>query len=182
MMYMEKVWQKIKDEGLDRTLGFDYAGQIQACSEIEIAELEKQVGLKLPLAYIEFLRWAGKGLGDFEFGSRFFYDDNLAEIQEIALEIMAADELVGKTASPDKLPEDAFVFWMHEGYMFCFFRTSEGDDPPIHFFREGVNKINWNYKGYCFTDFLIVEMRDQARHIENARQTEARLARDWQNA
>ncbi len=66
--------------------------------------------------------------------------------------------------------------------MFCFFKTSEGDNPPVHFHTEvgerEEQEIKWNYQAH-FTDFLITEMRDQARHIENARRIEDEIARDW---
>jgi hypothetical protein len=34
------------------------------------------------------------------------------------------------------MPPDAFVFWMHQGYQFCFFRTSDGDDPPVYYYLQ----------------------------------------------
>lgn len=176
-MYLEIVLNEAQKNGWDKTLWFSSPGQAVGCSEEEIQNLESRLKLNLPLAYKEFLRYAGKGLGDFEIGSTIFYDDiDLVELQEIAKEFLIEDN------APFKLPDDAYVFWMHQGYMFCFFKTSEGDNPPVHFHIEvgerEEQEIKWNYQAH-FTDFLITEMRDQVRHIENAKQTEDRIARDW---
>jgi len=35
------------------------------------------------------------------------------------------------------LPSDAFIFSMHQGYEFWYFRISEGDNPPVYGFHEG---------------------------------------------
>ncbi len=176
-MYLEKVINQAEENGWDETLSFSHPNQIKGCTPQEIAELEQQLKLELPLAYKEFLLYAGKGLGSFENGSRIFYDDDvgLIELQQIAREFLAEDDF------PQKLPDDAYVFWMHQGYMFCFFRTSEGDNPPVHFHQESFkDDFAWNHQKH-FTDFLIVEMRDQAKHLENAQRLEAELARDWRN-
>lgn len=178
-MYMESVWKRAKEKGWDKILGFDYPGQALSCSEEEIKELEKEVNLKLPLAYKEFLRWAGNGLGSFETGSDFYYEQDLVHLQTVAKDLLEENKV------SEKLPNDAFVFWGHHGYQFAFFCASGGDNPPVHYYLEAKEgeeeKIKWNYQPQ-FTDFLLVEMRDQARHVENAREIEARLARDWQNA
>lgn len=175
-MYLEKVLIEVKENGWDEILGFDYAGQIVGCDENEIKELESAVGLKLPTAYKEFLRWAGNSLGDFEEGSEFFYDQDLVDLQR-----MAKDLLVDNN-TPFELPDDAFVFWGHQGYQFTFFRTSEGDNPPVHYYIEAgqgeKEEIKWNYKPR-FTDFLITEMRDQARHKQETQEIRSRTARDW---
>ncbi len=173
MSYLTEVKRYLAEHPI-----LNLSGHFYPCTEEEITELEKQVGLKLPKAYREFLLWSGNGLGSFEIGSVFFYKDELVEIQEIAREIMDADDLVGKPASPDKLPDDAYIFWMHEGYMFTFFRTSEGDNPPVHFFREGENRIRWNYQEH-FTDFLLTEMNNHVKWAESSRQIQDEIARDW---
>jgi SMI1-KNR4 cell-wall len=54
------------------------------------------------------------------------------------------------------LPTDAFVFSMHQGYEFKYFKTSEGDDPPVYQYVEGNGHppvMVWNsfssYLTYC---------------------------------
>lgn len=175
-MYIEKIWEKVRENKWDQAMSFVYSSQIRGCTEKEVAKLEDQIGLKLPKAYKEFMIWAGNGLGTFEIGSEFYYDQDLVDLQRMANDLLLENNF------PQKLPKDSFVFWGHQGYMFCFFLTSEGDDPPVHYYRESFEKdFAWNYHRH-FTDFLLVEMRDQAHHAQNAQEIEARLARDWQNA
>ena len=143
------------------------------CNEHEVQELERAVGLKLPAAYKEFLLWAGHGAGWLMEGSRFYYDDLLA-IQETAREMLQENE------SPDKLPDDAFVFWSHQGYQFSFFRTSQGDDPPVHHYCEGENNEKLIIaKQRSFTRFLEVEIEDHARLRDETQEIRDRMARDW---
>lgn len=157
------------------------SGRFHPCTMEEVRNLEQKVRLKLPLAYKEFLLWSGHGLGNFEIGSDFYYDE-LVEMQEIAPEILKANPVVNRPEFPQKLPDDAFVFWMHQGYQFTFFRTSEGDNPPVHYYNDPTAKdFLWNYQAH-FTDFLITELKNHARWAENSRRLQDEIARDWQNA
>ena len=52
--------------------------------------------------------------------------------------------------------------------MFCFFRASEGDNPPVHFYRESFkDDFVWNYRS-SFIEFLIQRMKADAGHLEDA--------------
>ena len=113
------------------------------------------------------------GLGDFSVGSDMFYETDLIELQKDARDLLVENNF------RQKLPVDAYVFWMHGGYMFCFFRASEGDNPPIHFYRESFkDDFAWNYHPH-FTEFLIQRMQADAEHRESASQIEEQIARDW---
>jgi hypothetical protein len=46
-----------------------------------------------------------------------------------ATELLKENDLV--------LPENAYVFHMHQGYTFDFFLLQEGDDPPVYYYLEG---------------------------------------------
>jgi hypothetical protein len=171
MPYLDEVKQILAENP-----SLNLSGHFYPCSKEEVVELERLIGFKLPLAYKEFLFWSGKGLGSFEIGSEFYYDQDLIDLQRMAKDLLTDNN------APFELPDDAFVFWGHQGYQFAFFRASEGDNPPIHYYIEAgegeKEEIKWNYQAH-FTDFLITEMRDQARHIENARRIEDEIARDW---
>ena len=41
-----------------------------------------------------------------------------------------------KIFKENTLTDDDFVFWMSQGCMFCFFKLSEGDNPPVYFYNE----------------------------------------------
>jgi len=102
---------------------------IVGCTDEEISELERQVGLTLPTAYRDFLRTMGHRAGSFMVGTDFFYDD-LRGLRDALVECLAQMRV------DFQMPLDLFVFSSHQGYIFHFFRTTEGDDPPVYGFSE----------------------------------------------
>jgi hypothetical protein len=70
---------------------------------------------------------------------------------------------------PQKLPDDGFVFFMHQGYQFNFFRVSGEDDPPVYRYFEGKDQETFPVIYRHFTDFLITELRDHADYIQRRR-------------
>jgi hypothetical protein len=69
-----------------------------------------------------------------------------------------ARTMLMQDASPAVLPDDAFVFHLRPGDHFVFFRTSEGDDPPVY-----AHKRDWRVKPmpmifYHFSHFLAVQI------------------------
>ena len=155
-MYIERVLNEIK------ILGVSDVEKFIPCTKDEVHQLEQEVHLTLPKAYKEFLLTMGKGASDFLIGSEFLYQ-HLPRLQETAKEMLTED------AFPQQLPADAFVFFMHQGYQFNFFRTSEGDDPPIYryFEEKDVETFPCIYPHY--TDFLLVELKDHAQYIQRKR-------------
>lgn len=181
-----KYWSEVERLAIETKIVLG-SWEIQPCTAAEVRELEKAVGLQLPEVYKEFLLWAGRGLGSFMTGSRFYYEqtfnltytghDGVYTLTEVC------NEMLEENDSPDRLPEDAFVFWSHGGYMFSFFRTSEGENPPIHNYREGENdnRIRWNYEE-SFVSFVRDEMNYQAGCYAEAQETEERIQRNWKSA
>jgi hypothetical protein len=95
------------------------------CSIQEIAELEMKLEIHLPAAYHEFLLWMGKGAGIFLMG----FDCFLPDLEK--LQPMAA-ELLNDFGAEFELPDNSFVFLMRQGYQFYFFKSGEGDNPPVY--------------------------------------------------
>lgn len=126
-MYLDKA--KMKEVALHQA-GFE---TLVPCTEDEIAVLEHWIKRPFPQAYREFLLWMGYWGGGLFVGSNCFYND-LRDIQEWARALLEEDRY------PGELPEDAFVFFMHQGYQFYFFRFSEGEDPPIYYYLEDHEK------------------------------------------
>ena len=62
-------------------------------------------------------------------GTDFFYDD-LRGLRDALVESLAQMRV------DFQMPLDLFVFSSHQGYIFHFFRTTEGDDPPVYGFSE----------------------------------------------
>ncbi|MCU0546647.1 MAG: SMI1/KNR4 family protein [Oscillatoriaceae cyanobacterium Prado104] len=123
-MYLEKFKSRFAE------LSHRFPRKLIPCTKEQIYSLERRSGLTLPIAYKEFLLWGGVWAGGLFIGSNCFYD-SLPELRKAAEELLESDEF------PEPLPEDAFVFFMHQGYIFWFFKTSEGDDPPVYGYEEG---------------------------------------------
>jgi hypothetical protein len=122
------------------------------CSDLEIIQLEQQQGINLPSTYKDFLKMMGHGAGKFLRGSDCFYQ-HLPQIQEWAKQLLVENDF------PQTLPEDAFVFFMHQGYQFSFFRLSEGDNPPTYSYCEGQEEPYFVKRHNKFSEFLSVEIK-----------------------
>jgi hypothetical protein len=151
-MYIEPILAEMQ------VLSVPSTRKVLPCTEGEVHALEQKCHCSLPRAYKEFLLTMGKGAGNFFVGSDLFYPD-LDGMQEVAVEILT------EVGFPQKLPEDAFVFFMHQGYLFNFFLTSDGDDPPIYRYLEGTDRETFPLIYNHFTDFLLDEIQTQARGL-----------------
>lgn len=123
-MYLDDI-----KEIFERTSGIPQH-EIRPCFEDDVLSLERDLGLDLPLAYREWLLWMGRGAGPFLRGTDVFFVDNLAELRVGALELFHVNGLDGA------LPNDAIVFYLHQGYIVHFLRASEGDNPPVYGYAE----------------------------------------------
>jgi hypothetical protein len=102
-------------------------------TEFEISQLEQVAGL-LPASYKAYLLIAGRKPPSFWIGS----DCTLHHLQDLR---DAADNLLHEDGQPP-LPENAFVFLMHQGYQFFYFgRDPADDDPPVFYYLEGAPRI-----------------------------------------
>lgn len=102
---------------------------VLGCTEAEIAEIEKDVGVCLPAAYREFLHQMGCSAGDFYVGTDLFYPQVMGATN-------AAHQLVAEDNAGIHLPGGAVVIAMHQGYQFLFIDATEGDDPPVYYYME----------------------------------------------
>lgn len=118
--------------------------ELHGCNELEIRELEAHFQFRLPLAYREFMKLAGKGAGSFFKGTDIFFPRVLG-LQSEAMGLLAE---LGKSTI---LGTCAKVFCMHQGYEINYF-LSEEEDPPIFQFFEGQESPTkaWN----TFSQFL----------------------------
>lgn len=118
-------------------------------SEKDINGIEKEVNMKLPEVYRTFLSLMGRGAGDFMKGSSVFYND-FDDFKYGVTDIIEENKL-------PKLPENAFVFWMHQGYQFAFFLLSDGGDPPVYYFSEGRNQLDYQ-QIETLSEFFLIEL------------------------
>jgi hypothetical protein len=103
--------------------------EVRGCTADEISLLEQANGVRFPNIYRDYLAEMGRSAGELFRGSDAFYD-KLMHLRGWA------KEMIDESASGFELPGDAVVFLMHQGYVLFFFRTSEGDDPPVYRLRE----------------------------------------------
>jgi len=130
--------------------------QMKSCSESEIAKIvHMSVEKSLPESYIKFMKYAGNGI-DFLRGSS-YESKELMNLKEWAIDLLEENN------SSEKIDDNLFVFFMHQGYQFYFFNIDEGDDPPVYFYSEGENNECFVKKHESFSRFLIEYYND----IEN---------------
>lgn len=120
--------------------------KLKGCSVQEIAAIEKHYKVRLPSSYVEFLQNMGISAGEFLKGSSMFYDE-IFDLREGAIELLADNDF-------KQLPDDTFVFFMHQGYQLAFFYLTDGDDPPVYYYYEGRNEGDFEKKEESFTNFL----------------------------
>ncbi len=142
-MYLNKVKRRFRE-----SLNTDGYEEISTCSKEEIQNLEQQLGLSLPDDYKEFLLWMGHGAGRFMRGSEFFYE-HLPFLHKWAC------ELLEENCFPEPLPEDAFIFYMHQGYQFAFLRTSKRENSPVYCYNEAVQQTTFTISHCSFSEFLL---------------------------
>jgi hypothetical protein len=132
------------------------------CTEAEVAALEQRIGSALPAAYREFLLWMGHSGEHLLRGSDVFYD-RLIDLQEWGPELLEENSI-------PPMPDDAFVFYMHQGYQLAFFRLSEGDNPPAYYYGEGegLDRFRLDYARY--SDFLVAVIESLAVTAAGIRQ------------
>nr|OEJ76198.1 hypothetical protein BH720_05915 [Desertifilum tharense IPPAS B-1220] len=129
------------------------------CTEEEIFSLETDLNINLPKAYKEFLLWGGHEAGGLLEGSDCFFK-HILNIQKWAIDLLNENDF------PESLPKDAFVFYMHQGYEFMFFKISEGDDPPIYIYNELNNQSLFSKAYLKYSDFLLIFLEEQANYLK----------------
>ena len=117
----------------------------------QIKAIETKYAIQLPKVYKEFLSLMGESAGNYMLGTSVFYDE-LLSLQEWTYELIEENSL-------PPLPPNSFVFWMHQGYQAAYFRTVEGDDPPVYFFSEGMKENKFILMTYSLTDFFIMQLK-----------------------
>ncbi len=153
-MYLDKVKARLSE------LRIVHPDKIVPCTEEEVGILEGKIGRSLPAAYREFLLWMGRGTGGLFSGSECLYWD-LLSLQKSAIELMQEDGFM------EPLPEDAFVFLMHQGYQFNFFCTGEGNDPAVYYYLEEQTKSSITTIYPHYSDFLLAAVEYNAKIIEH---------------
>ena len=143
-------------------LDITHRTEISPCIDSEIDKVEASQNVSLPPVYRDFLKLMGRGAGRFFRGSDLYYPDVLTLGEQ-------AKHLLKEDGQPFELPDDAFVFLVHQGYQFFYFRTGSGDeDPVVYGYMEGEGKAIKRW--IKFSDFLVAGIEDHARLARDTEQ------------
>lgn len=110
----------------------------------------------MPGTYKVFLRALGGDAGEFLRGSAFRCKE--LELVNVGARALAAESNL-------TLPDDAFVFFMHQGYQFSFFLLDGDEDPQVYGFLEGDAALQ--PRGVSFSQWLEAVARDAIRLFKN---------------
>lgn len=131
MEYIQKILEKLKSRKVILT----------GCTDEEIVILEKNSGLSMPKCYKEFLQSFGKSMSEdrdkpdyYDYGS---FVGNSVFLEDLPDNKPGLEELLQEDSSSLVIPEEAFVFYGSQGILYAFFKTDEGDDPPVYGYSEG---------------------------------------------
>lgn len=116
------------------------------CLDVEIDAYFGEIGVKVPASYRDYLLAIGHGAGKFLLGTEAFFTD-LPIIRK------EAERLLFECGIDVEILSDTIVFYMHQGYEFGYFSTTESDAPPVYQYIEGDHcaKIVWP----SFSDYLL---------------------------
>jgi hypothetical protein len=124
-------------------LGYMKPDTIIGCDDREIQEIMSAQNItRLPKIYDFFLRKLGKKAGNFSIGDEFLYSSLLYLKQFLIEELEMTPDVTFQ------LPEQAFVFWMHEGYQFMYFvldENNDDDDPRVFFWEDNMQQPEEGY-------------------------------------
>lgn len=151
-MYLDRVKKQLIELQLVKP------DELAGCTCDEVIAIEQLLGISLPQAYQEFLLSMGHSAGQFLRGSDCFFQ-HLPQLQEWAIELLQENNFA------ESLPDDAFIFLMHQGYQFSFFRVSEGADPPTYSYCEGTDRTSFIKSHDRFSDFLATEVEIHAKYL-----------------
>ncbi|MBC9914081.1 SMI1/KNR4 family protein [Chitinophaga varians] len=124
--------------------------QLQPCSDEDIVMLEDMHGIKLPVAYKQFLAVAGRGADTYMAGSDWEYE-KLDSVNREAIALLACHGC-------QDLPDKAFICWMHQGYQFAFFVCDGNDDPAIFYYNETAGRADFVQTYDRLSDWLYDEL------------------------
>ena len=108
-----------------------------------LVEIEKQRGISLPKVYKDFYTLCSFSTPKELVGTDLF--NRGLELNQGANELLKAD------GTEFSLDDDDFVFMMHQGYMFWYFKADGNPDPIVYGYHEGKLKP---YSFGPFSDFV----------------------------
>lgn len=121
--------------------------EIKPCTEEDIESLKNMVYPKeLPIAYLEFMDSMGR-YAEFLRGHSCFMNE-IFDLKDGAVELLEENNF------DEVLTDNDYVFWMSQGYMFCFFKLNEGNNTHVYFYNECEEQENFYKLSETFTEFI----------------------------
>lgn len=154
-MYLDRAKQLVEE------LGYILPEHIRPCNEAQVQWFERMVGVRFPLAYREFLLWAGNGLGDVMVGSEFYF----GQLVQYNYREYARDLLIENHLNHDAIDAHVIIIYSHQGYQFSYIRADEGENPPVYSYDEGRGGIKRHHD--CYTDMIENLIVDSAKFAES---------------
>lgn len=127
---------------------------LRPCIEEEIKKLEEHFQFRLPKKFREYLLVTGHGAGEYKIGSDYQYKYLFDLTRQARCELKRA-------GNPFQLPEDAFVFFGHQGYIFAWFNVSDGDDPPVYTYSIMAEEKRPKSWASSFSEYLTKSVIEQ---------------------
>jgi hypothetical protein len=137
--------EKISVEKIQKIL-IGRGEKLKPASKDKIDGIEKDYQVVLPAEYKKFLTLMGNGAGNFMLGSSVFLNE-LVDLRSGTIELCEENNI-------PIIPNNAFVFWMHQGYQAAYFNIGESDDPPVYYFSEGKGWKDFMLMESSFSAFL----------------------------
>jgi hypothetical protein len=97
-------------------------------------EIEHKLNVAFPMIYKNFYLKCQKSVPRNMDGIDLYHDKK--ELKEWALELLEEDN------AENFLTDNDFVFMMHQGYMFWYFKLDGTENPIVYFYREMSLKPN----------------------------------------
>ena len=157
-MYLENLKEQIKKLSQLRNL----SDRHKSCRIEEIHQLEQELNLLLPESLTEFLLWIGNG--------SWYFDQDNCRISDMIKNHRRAIQIMATGNSVDQLPKNSIIFICHQGGdAFAFVRSSEGEDPPVHFYQdmENSDRIRWNHAN-TIEDYFLRDVVQLIKTYENS--------------
>jgi len=85
--------------------------------------------------------------------------NEISKLKTWAIELLEEDD------SSELLTDNDYVFFMHQGYQFYFFKLDEGSNPPIYYYEESENSCKFIKKHDSLAIFLINQYNSVSSYI-----------------
>jgi hypothetical protein len=148
----------------------------RGCTVEQIAKLEAKLEVKLPEAYLEFLKWFGYKGGLMLKGSDVYYPYLIGSVWDSYIEegIYSNDTSLLKFSiellnqynfDGEEILKNAIIIFSHQGTAFRYININDGENPKVYMFAEQGKWLKegpmiW---GDTFSDYLLSTLEQEVK-------------------